>query len=139
MAINPLNNATVIGNLTRNPKVIENKDGSKTVYVTVAARDNFESGPDKTYGTQFVQLKGFIRKDAKNLGVYGIMEKGALWAFMYSVRTNSFADANGKMRYTQDLTIESAQTLESKAAAEARRKRNAARAEVETETEEVGE
>lgn len=138
MAINPLNNGTVIGNLTKAPKVLENRDGSKTVYVTVAARDNFKSGADKSYGTQFVQLKGFVRKD-KDLGVYGIMEKGAPWAFVYSVRTNSFADANGEMHYTQELTVESAQALESKTAAEARRERNAAPAEVETETEEAGE
>lgn len=137
MAVNPMNNGTVIGNLTKNPKVLENKDGSKTVYVTVAARDNFKSGADKSYGTQFVQLKGFIRKDAEGLGVYGIMEKGAPWAFVYSVRTNSFADANGEMRYTQELTVESAQALESKTAAEARRERNAAR--VEVEGEEAGE
>lgn len=135
MAINPLNNGTVIGNLTRAPKVLENRDGSKTVCVTVASRDNFQSGTNKEYDTQFIQLKGFVRKD-KDLGVYSIMEKGAPWAFVYSVRTNSFADANGEMRYTQELTIESAQALESKTAAEARRKRNAAAGtEVEAETE----
>lgn len=135
---NPMNNGTIIGNLTRAPKVLENRDGSKTICVTVASRDNFTSGANKEYGTQFVQLKGFVRKD-KDLGVYGIMEKGAPWAFIYSVRTNSFADANGEMHYTQELTIESAQALESKTAAEARRKRNAAATEADVETEEASE
>lgn len=123
MAINPLNNGTVIGNLTKDPKVLENADGSKTVYVTVAVRDNFKSGESKEFKTQFVQLKGFVRKDATGMGAYGIMEKGAPWAFVYSVRTNSYADAAGEMHYTQELNIESSQVLESKTAAEARRAR----------------
>ena len=115
-----LNNyGTITGNLVRDPKVLEKKDGSKKVFVTIAAKDNFRSGADKTYGTQFVRLQGYV-KAGSELGVYSFMKKGAPWTLGYSVRTNNYVDAAGEKHYGQVLFIENAETRETKAAADAR-------------------
>lgn len=106
-----LNNfGSVTGNLTSDPRVRENRDGSKTVFVTVAANDNFKSGPDKSYGTQFVELERWL-KPSDDLGVFGLMRKGALWSIGYSVRSDNYVGDDGQKHYVQRLRIEEAQLL----------------------------
>ncbi len=109
-----LNNfGSVTGNLTSDPRVHVNKDGSKTVYVTVAAQDNFRSGPNKTYRKQFVQLERWL-KPGSNLAVFDLMKKGALWTIGYSVQSDNYVGDDGQRHYVQRLHIDSAQIRDPK-------------------------
>lgn len=110
---NPNNNGTTIGRLARDPQIFTNGDGSRTVYVTVAAQNNFISR-DGSRHAEFIPLEVFIPADRGN-GVYNLIHQGDLVAVSYSVRVTEYEGA-----YTTRLTIDSLQMLEGKGTTSAR-------------------
>ena len=68
---NPNNNGTTIGRLARDPQIFMNVDGSRTVYITIAAQNNFLSR-DGSRHAEFVPLEVFIPADRGN-GVYDLI------------------------------------------------------------------
>ena len=112
------------GRVTKKPVSMDNKDGSKKVFVTVAAQDNFASGADKERKSQFINLEGFVPKDRK-YSVYDKLEVGDKIAVQYRVETPSY-EKNGETVYKTALVIENVQFKESMAEKTARQARHAA-------------
>lgn len=110
---NPNNNGTTIGRLARDPQIFMNVDGSRTVYITVAAQNNFLSR-DGSRHAEFIPLEVFIPADRGN-GVYDLIHQGDLVAINYSVRVTEY---NGD--YKTRLTIDNVQMLEGKGTTSAR-------------------
>lgn len=123
--MNMNNYGTVEGRLTRDPKILENKDGSRKVKFTVAAQDNFK-GPDGKRGTQFVNLDGFIRADKQGNGVYDSMHEGDLVKVHYTVKTNNYVDKDGNQVFGMVLQVQEIQLGESKNVTEKRAAQKAA-------------
>ena len=114
------------GRVTKKPVMMENKDSSKKVFVTLAVQDNFASGADKERKTQFLNLEGFVPKDRK-ASVYEKLEVGDKVAIQYRVETPSY-EKDGQKVYRTVLTIENIQFKESMAEKTARQARHAANA-----------
>lgn len=79
--MNTRNLIMLSGNLAADPSYATHKDGSKTVFLKLAVRDNFKSGAARDdYATQFVNVQGFVSNTPKNPeypnGVYDLLEKG---------------------------------------------------------------
>ena len=114
------------GRITKKPVMMENKDGSKKAFVTLAVQDNFASGADKERKTQFLNLEGFVPKDRKS-SVYEKLEVGDKVAIQYRVETPSY-EKDGEKIYKTALVIENIQFKESMAEKTARQARHAANA-----------
>ena len=112
------------GRITKKPVMMENKDGSKKAFVTLAVQDNFASGTDKERKTQFLNLEGFVSKDRKS-SVYEKLEVGDKVAIQYRVETPSY-EKDGEKIYKTALVIENIQFKESMAEKTARQARHAA-------------
>lgn len=117
--INTANFGIALGRLTKDPVLFDNKDGSKKVMITVACQDNFKNKAGERQ-TQFVQLEGFISNKSQGLGVYEYMHKGDLVQVAYGVRTNNYTDKSGNPVYTQVLSINGVQLMETKKSQAAR-------------------
>ena len=105
------------GRLTRDPYIVENRDGSKKVMLTVAAQNDFKNKDGKR-DSQFISLEGFIPA-GKDAGVYTLLHKGDMVGLGYTVRTNNYTDKNGETVYSQVLFIQTVDLRETKAAAAA--------------------
>lgn len=105
------------GRLTRDPYIVENKDGSKKVMLTVAAQNDFKNKDGKR-DSQFISLEGFIPA-GKDTGVYTLLHKGDMVGLGYTVRTNNYTDKKGETVYSQVLFIQTVDLRETKAAAAA--------------------
>lgn len=114
------------GRVTKKPVAMDNKDGSKKVFVTVAVQDNFASGADKERKTQFINFEGFVPKDKKS-SVYDKLEVGDKIAVQYRIDTPSY-EKDGEKVYRTVLVIENIQFKESMAEKTARQARHAANA-----------
>ena len=112
------------GRITKAPVMMDNKDGSKKAFVTLAVQDNFASGTDKERKTQFINLEGFVPKDRKS-SVYEKLEVGDKVAIQYRIETPSY-EKNGEKIYKTALVIENIQFKESMAEKTARQARHAA-------------
>lgn len=112
------------GRVTKKPVAMDNKDGSKKVFVTLAVQDNFASGKDKEKKTQFLNLEGFVPKDRQS-SVYEKLEVGDKVAIQYRVETPSY-EKDGQTIYKTALVIENIQFKESMAEKTARQARHAA-------------
>ena len=112
------NQGTLIGRLSDEVKVVENKDGSRKVYATVAVERDYKN-EDGTRPVDFIQSEGFIPASRKGNGVYDYMTKGDLVAIAFSVRPNSY-EKDGEKVYVQKLIIEDVSLLQSKRKAEAK-------------------
>ena len=114
------------GRVTKKPVMMENKDSSKKIFVTLAVQDNFASGADKERKTQFLNLEGFVPKNRK-ASVYEKLEVGDKVAIQYRVETPSY-EKDGQKVYRTVLIIENVQFKESMAEKTARQARHAANA-----------
>ena len=102
MALNLANYGVVQGNLTRDPKVFENQDGSKKICFTIACRDNF-TRKDGTVDAQFVNLEAFVNA-GKPLGAFEFLKKGMHVTMAYTVVTEQF-EKDGDTVYKQVLRV----------------------------------
>lgn len=125
--MNLRNYGVAIGRLTKDPVSFTNSDGSRKVMLTIAAQDNFRSGPDKKKDSQFIEVEAFLSKDTKGDGVYGYMHKGDLIGVEYTVKSSSY-EKDGKTVYAQSLMVQSVDLMEGKRTTDARQAKNAAAA-----------
>lgn len=107
------------GRLTRNPVILNNKDGSRKVKFTLAVRDTFKNA-DGTKSSQFVSLEAFIRAGRETNGVYDMIHKGDLVKVRYTVKSSAYTDKDGNDVFCQSLLIQELQFGESKATTDAR-------------------
>lgn len=116
--MNLANYGVAEGRVTKAPKIMDNKDGSKKAFVTLAVQDNFASGKDKEKKTQFINFEGFVPKDRTG-SVYDNLAVGDKIAIQYRIETPSY-EKDGETIYKTALVVENIQFKESKAQKEAR-------------------
>ena len=108
--MNIRNYGVIEGRLTRDPSIITNKDGSRKVFISIAARDNFKNADGKR-GTQFVSLEAFISNKQASNGVYGYMHKGDMVALHYTVKSfrytpkDSTEEVFGQTLFIQEVDL----------------------------------
>lgn len=96
------NIVALIGRTTRSPKIMDNKNGGKTVLMTLAV--NRGKDRDGKQLVDYIQVKGFVAKDAKNNGPYDYIGKGQLISIEAQLRSGSY-EKDGEMVYTTDVVI----------------------------------
>lgn len=107
------NSGRVIGRLTKDPVIFTNKDGSRKIMITIAARDNFKA-KDGSTGTQFVPVEAFVPANKQGNGVYDYMSKGHMVGVEYEVRNNNYKDKDGKDHYEISLLVQTVDLMEPK-------------------------
>ena len=97
-----VNIVSLVGRTTRFPKIMDNKNGGKTVLMTLAVN----RGKDKKGEpmVDYIQVKGFVAIDAKSNGPYDYIGKGQLIAIEAQLRSGSY-EKDGEMVYTTDVVI----------------------------------
>lgn len=112
--MNNSNFGIFVGRLTKDPVYFANKDGSYMVSLHLACQQNFASGKDKTYESDFIEFRGFIPRSTANKGIYSYLGTGCKVSVQYTLRS-SVTSKNGTKTYYQNPFIESLQILEGKA------------------------
>ena len=90
------------GRTVRELEIMPNKNGSKTVLMTLAVN----RGKDRE-GNQlvdYIQTKAFVAKDAKSNGPFDYIGKGQLVSVEAQLRSGSY-EKEGKTIYTTDVII----------------------------------
>lgn len=98
-----VNTSTLVGRLTRDPKIIENKKGGKTVLFTLAVERNYKDA-EGNRPTDFVPVKAFIQDKAKSNGPYDFMAKGQLVAIEAELRSSQY-EKDGETIYGLDVIV----------------------------------
>lgn len=122
--INTRNDGTAIGRLAADPRLFENKDGSRTVRFTVLVDQDFVNANGER-GTDAVPVERFIPADRGN-GVFDMIHQGDLVQVSYRATTDSYVDRNGERRYVTKLIVADVQMLESRKVTTARLAKRAA-------------
>lgn len=118
--INMLNVGQATGRLTKDPYIVTNRDGSRRVFLTIAAADGYTRRDGKR-GAQFIPVEAFIPANRRD-GLYALLDRGSAVSIAYSVRNNNYMDKkSGQMHYGITLHVESIRLAESREAAELRR------------------
>ena len=128
--MNTQNLVILEGRLAAEPTYSTHADGSKTVFLKMAVRDNFKSKnvplADGTvgegYATQFISAQGFVSATPKNAkypnGVYTLLEKGMRLSIAghmagFCVKDGATdKDGNTVNRWGQCIRIDNVQILE---------------------------
>lgn len=114
MNTNPRNFGIVIGHLGRDPKIFNNRDGSKKVLMSLAVRQNYKNAEGKR-GTDWVDLEAFIPASAKNSnGVYALLKTGTMIEVAFTVVTNTYVDSKGENQRKQVLRVTNIELLSSR-------------------------
>ncbi len=109
---NPANNLTLQGRLTRDVKCFPNQDGSRKYYLDVAVRDNFRSGPENTYQSQFINAEAFVPANVKS--PYDSLREADSVLILGSLRSARYTDkTTGQVLFKQFVNIENITILES--------------------------
>ncbi|NUQ96117.1 MAG: single-stranded DNA-binding protein [Streptomyces sp.] len=87
---NPRNNGQLIGRLANDPKVFENKDGSKKVLFTVFT-DRAYTNAHNQRDSDAVPVEAFVRAQTQGLGPYANIHKGDLVAVGFSLRMDRYS------------------------------------------------
>lgn len=98
-----INSVTLVGRTTRDPKIVENKNGGKTVLFTVAVERNYKDS-EGNRPTDFVAVKAFIQDKAKSNGPYDYLKKGQLIGVEAEIRTSQY-EKDGETVYSQDIVV----------------------------------
>lgn len=98
-----INSVTLVGRTTRDPKIIENKNGGKTVLFTVAVERNYKDS-EGNRPTDFVPVKAFIQDKAKSNGPYDYLKKGQLIAVEAELRSSQY-EKDGETVYGLDVVV----------------------------------
>ena len=126
---NPRNSGTVVGRLANDPKVFENKDGSKKVLFTVYADRNYTNAQNER-GSDGVPVEAFVRAQTQGLGPYANIHKGDLVAVGYALRMDRYVK-NGNEVYELKVSAVDITFLEPKSVTQARLAERVAKAEQE--------
>lgn len=98
-----LNTVALVGRPTRDPKIMDNPKGGKTVLFTVAVERNYKDS-EGNRPADFIQVKAFIADKAKSNGPYDYVKKGALIAIEAELRSSQY-EKDGEMHYKQDVVV----------------------------------
>lgn len=99
-----LNKVTLVGRATRDPKIMTNENGSKTVLFTVAAQRNFKSQSGDRE-SDFINVKAFIPANAKSNGPFDYLKKGQLVSVEATLRSSQY-EKDGETVYVTDVVLE---------------------------------
>ncbi|MEU0030747.1 single-stranded DNA-binding protein [Streptomyces sp. NPDC006335] len=115
---NPRNNGQLIGRLANDPKVFENKDGSKKVLFTVFT-DRAYTNAQNQRDSDAVPVEAFVRAQTQGLGPYANVHRGDLVAVGFSLRMDRYAKG-GEQVFDLKVISEDITFLESRATTQAR-------------------
>ncbi len=90
------------GRTVRELEIMPNKNGSKTVLMTLAV--NRGKDRDGNQLVDYIQTKAFVTKDAKSNGPFDYIGKGQLVSVEAQLRSGSY-EKDGKTIYTTDVII----------------------------------
>lgn len=97
------NNVVILtGRTVRELEIMPNKNGSKTVLMTLAV--NRGKDRDGNQLVDYIQTKAFVAKDAKSNGPFDYIGKGQLVSVEAQLRSGSY-EKDGKTIYTTDVII----------------------------------
>ena len=117
--INASNFATVTGRLAGEPKLFENKDGSKTAKVTGAYSEEFVRKGEKEARARYVDLTDYVPADRGN-GVYDYLAQGSKVQVIYEPYTQKF-ERGGQTVFEPVAEIKRVILLESKSETDRRK------------------
>ncbi|WP_433855196.1 single-stranded DNA-binding protein [Streptomyces kronopolitis] len=115
---NPNSTATVIGRLANDPKVFENKDGSKKVMLTAYVDRGYTDAQGNRI-SDALPFEAFVRAQTPGTGPFAHVHKGDLVALSYEPRMNRYTK-NGVEVFEIKLEIQNISFLESRATTQAR-------------------
>ena len=90
------------GRTVRELEIMPNKNGSKTVLMTLAVHRGKDR--DGNQLVDYIQTKAFVAKDAKSNGPFDYIGKGQLVSVEAQLRSGSY-EKGGKTIYTTDVII----------------------------------
>lgn len=91
------NHFNLTGGVTRAPKILDNKDGSKKVLFTIACgAGRFVGGAELT---NFIPVEAFIPASFKNTEPYASLTPGAIVAVEGTIRSSRYTDKDGREQY----------------------------------------
>ncbi|MFD4475951.1 single-stranded DNA-binding protein [Streptomyces sp. NPDC058471] len=115
---NPNSTASVIGRLANDPKVFENKDGSKKVMLTAFVDRSYTDRLGNRI-SDALPFEAFVRAETQGTGPFAHVHKGDLVSLSYEPRLNRYTK-NGAEVYEVKLEIQNISFLESRATTQAR-------------------
>ncbi|KOT47132.1 MULTISPECIES: single-stranded DNA-binding protein [Streptomyces] len=115
---NPNSTASVIGRAANDPKVFENKDGSKKVMLTVFVERGYTDAQGNR-NSDALPFEAFVRAQTPGIGPFAHVHRGDLVALGYEPRMNRYTK-NGVEVFEVKLEIQNISFLESRATTQAR-------------------
>ncbi|MFI5702652.1 single-stranded DNA-binding protein [Streptomyces xanthochromogenes] len=115
---NPNSTASVIGRLANDPKVFENKDGSKKVMLTAFVDRGYTDRQGNRI-SDALPFEAFVRAETPSTGPFAHVHKGDLVGLSYEPRLNRYTK-NGAEVFEVKLEIQNISFLESRATTQAR-------------------
>lgn len=110
-----MNNFGIInGRMASDPTIFTNKDGSRKIKVSVAAKRNYKNKETGKVDVDFVQLEAFIPASKEGNGAFDYLHKGDNVAFEFAVRYSRYTDKDGKEHFNQVLEIQQTELRGSK-------------------------
>lgn len=91
------NHFNLTGGVTRTPKILDNKDGSKKVLFTIACGAG--RFVDDAELTNFIPVEAFIPASFKNAEPYASLTPGAIVAVEGTIRSSHYTDKDGQEQY----------------------------------------
>ncbi|MDH2390073.1 single-stranded DNA-binding protein [Streptomyces sp. HNM0663] len=129
---NPNSTASVIGRLANDPRVFENKDGSKKVMLTVFVDRSYTDAQGNRI-SDALPFETFVRAQATGIGPFAHVHKGDLVALSYEPRMNRYTK-NGVEVFEVKLEIQNISSLESRATTQARLAKRVTKAEAQNQS-----
>ncbi|WP_338675951.1 hypothetical protein V1460_25505 [Streptomyces sp. SCSIO 30461] len=124
---NPNSTASVIGRLANDPKVFENRDGSKKVMLTAFVDRDYTDRQGNRI-SDALPFEAFVRAETQGTGPFAHVHKGDLVALSYEPRLNCYTK-NGAEVFELKLEIQNISFLESRATTQARLAKRVTKAE----------
>ncbi|MBK3584125.1 single-stranded DNA-binding protein [Streptomyces sp. MBT57] len=115
---NPRNNGNIVGRLANDPKVFENKDGSKKVLFTLFVDRNYTNAQNQR-DSDAVPVEAFVRAQAQGLGPYANIHRGDLVTIGYTLRMDRYSK-NGEPVFDLKVISEDISFLEPRSVTQAR-------------------
>ncbi|MFJ7280645.1 single-stranded DNA-binding protein [Kitasatospora sp. NPDC098663] len=115
---NPTSTASVVGRLANDPKVFENKDGSKKVMLTAFVDRGYTDAQGNRI-SDALPFEAFVRAQTTGIGPFAHVHKGDLLAIGYEPRMNRYTK-NGVEVFELKLEIQNISFLESRKTTQAR-------------------
>lgn len=115
---NPNSTAAALGRLANDPKVFENKDGSKKVMLTAYVDREYTDRQGNRI-SDALPFEAFVRAETRGAGPYAHVHKGDLVGLSYEPRLNRYTK-NGAEVFEVKLEIQNISFLEPRATTQAR-------------------